>query len=155
MKNNPIATELETKLNEYWINHLSNNDNTYKQYAVLHKHEEGQIIDTTTSKFSSRLMSIRASKGDGREVVFILSCNERMLKLCSKGEINLIYESHLHVALTRAKNKIYFGLNKINDEIHNRFSKLGYIEHRPIIKTSLQNSTILKYINNETIIKLL
>ena len=53
-------------------------------------------------------MSIRASKGDGRKVVFILGCNERSLKLCSKGDINLLYESHFHVALTRSKYKIYY-----------------------------------------------
>ena len=36
----------------------------------------------------------------------------------SNNEKNIVYESHFHVALTRAKNKIYFGLQYNNDDIH-------------------------------------
>jgi hypothetical protein len=134
MKANTLADELETRLNEYWINKLDNTDSTYTQYAVLHKHEEGQVIDTTLSKHATRLMSIRSSKGDGREVVFVLNCTEHSLKMVSNNEINLLYESNLHVALTRAKCKIYFGLVNNNDDIHRRLYTAGIVEYKPRIQ---------------------
>jgi hypothetical protein len=155
MKGNLIATELETKLNEYWINKLCNDESDYMQYAVLHKHEEGQVIDTEMSKYSSRIMSIRSSKGDGRKVVFVLSCDEQTLKLVSGHEIGLIYESNFHVALTRSINKIYFGLKQNNDDIHKRFGTNGLVEYKPNITTSFTINKINQYINTENIINLL
>ena len=74
---------------------------------------------------ATRIMSIRTSKGDGRNVVFILGTTERSLKLVSQHELDLTFDSHLHVALTRAKRKIYFGLVKNNDNIHTKFAKEG------------------------------
>ena len=126
MKNNLVATELETKLNEFWSDKFRVEEE-YKQYAFLHKHEAGCAIDTTKSINSSRIMSIQTSKGDGREVVFVLGTTEKSLKLVSDNELNLLYESHLHVALTRAKSKIYFGLIEKNDDIHRRFRNIGNV----------------------------
>ena len=84
MKSNLLATELETKLNKFWLDKLGKDD-IYEQYAFLHKHEEGQIINTSLSKNASRIMSIRASKGDGRAVVFILNC-----EVISFGDVKFI-----------------------------------------------------------------
>lgn len=154
MKNNILAIELETKLNEYWINKIDDNSN-YKQYAILHKHQEGQVIDTTLSEKATRIMSIKSSKGDGREIVFVLQCTEQSLKICSNNKKNLIYESHLHVALTRAKHKIYFGLVKNNDDIHERFGDLGYTEYIPDIKLRFNTDTIIQKLNKNNIIQIL
>ena len=159
MKSNVLAVELETKLNDYWINR--NNNDCYKQYAILHKHEEGIVINTEISRNSARIMTIKSSKGDGRNVVFILGTNEKTLKLCSNNEFNLTYESHLHVALTRAKEQIYFGLTKNNDEIHQRFGSNDYIEFKPTIHLTHKGSIsfnlnkILQYINFDNLIGLL
>lgn len=155
MKGNLIATELETKLNEYWIEKLCHDESDYMHYAVLHKHEEGQIIDTDMSTHSSRIMSIRSSKGDGRKVVFVLSCDEQSLKLVSNHDIGLIYESHFHVALTRSINKIYFGLKLNNDDIHKRFGTNGFAEYKPNIAISFNINKINQFINKDTIINLL
>jgi hypothetical protein len=155
MKNNLLADKLETKLNEYWLNKLNNN-NKYIQYAFLHKHEEGQVINTKKSEFASRIMSIRAAKGDGRAVVFVLNCTESNLKMVSNFEKNMVYESHFHVAMTRAKYKIYFGLEENNDDIHNRFAKLNEnIEYIPKIKTSLSINKIAEYIDKDKVIEIL
>ena len=155
MKSNLIACELETKLNEYWINSKDETE-TYQQYAVLHKHEEGQVIDTSLSEKASRIVTIRTSKGDGRKVVFVLGCNEQSLKIVSRSDnIDLIYESYLHVALTRAKNKIYFALEKNNDEIHRRFGAQGLVEYCPDIKISISHDKILNFIDKEQTIQLL
>lgn len=155
MKSNILATELETKLNKFWLDKLDTND-TYKQYAVLHKHEEGQIIDTSQSINASRIMSIRASKGDGRAVVFILNCTEQSLKIVSNNEKNIVYESHFHVALTRAQYKTYFGLQHNNDNIHIRFANTDEnIEYIPEFKTSLSIEKLSQYINKNVFIELL
>ena len=103
---NLIAPELETKLNDYWINQFPDNDR-YMNYAFLHKHQEGQSTDMSESEEASRIVTIRTSKGDGRKAVFVLECTE----VARCDQIDLIYESYLHVALTRAKEKIHFGIS--------------------------------------------
>lgn len=155
MKKNVLAVELETKLNEYWIKKSKNNDE-YKHYAVLHKHEEGQVIDTSLSDEASRIVTIRTSKGDGRNVVFVLGVTEASLKILSRNdEIDLLFESYFHVSVTRAKRKIYFGLQENNDEIHKRFSENGLVEYKPIINPKLSHDKIIQNIDNNKIIDLL
>lgn len=154
MKGNLLACELETRINDYWIGSSKGNDE-YEQYAVLHRHQEGQSIDTKLSKNATRIMSIRASKGDGRKVVFILGCNERSLKLCSKDDINLLYESHFHVALTRSKYKIYYGLQKNGDDIHRRFGLNGYVAYKPNINISYRISRLIENIDTDKVINIL
>tara|TARA_B110001452_G_scaffold200046_1_gene170004 strand:- start:1017 stop:4112 length:3096 start_codon:yes stop_codon:yes gene_type:complete len=153
MKSNIIAEELQTKIQEYWSNKY--NDDEYIQYVYLHKHTEGTVINTSDSINATRIMSIRSSKGDGRNVVFVLNINEESLKLVSNNEIGLVYESHLHVALTRAKKQIYFGLVKNNDNIHKRFGDTGYVEYLPNINKKIKLDKINDFINKDIIIELL
>ena len=54
-------------------------------------------------------MTIHSAKGNGREVVILLNMCEKSLKIFSKNEINLIYDSFLHVAVTRCKHQLYIG----------------------------------------------
>lgn len=152
MKGNVIAPELETRIQEYWVN---KNDDKYKQYVYLHKHTEGTVINTNDSKDATRIMSIRSSKGDGRKVVFILNVTEGTLKIVSNNEKELVYESYLHVALTRAKKQIYFELEKNNDDIYKRFGKTGYVEYLPYISNEIKLNKINETINKNSIIELL
>jgi len=152
MKSNIISVELETRIQEYWVNKYTNK---YTKYVYVHKHTDGTVINTNDSKEATRIMSIKASKGDGRKVVFILNVTEMSLKLLSNNEIGLVYESLLHVALTRAENQIYFGLTENNDDIHNRFGQYGYVEYLPSIKKCISISKILQFINKDNIINLL
>lgn len=180
MKSNHLATELVTKLQEYWTNKFMdetyrekitdeywktvNHTEQYIQYAILHKHQEGTCINTNDSIHATRLVSIRTSKGDGREVVFVLDTNEKNLKLISNGS-NLVYESHFHVALTRAKNQIYIGLKSNNDDMHKRFNvieNVGYLSNCSarnkvndiIFRNKLEFSSILEQnnINHQTVL---
>lgn len=152
MKSNVIASELQTKIQEYWTQKY---DYTYTQYVYLHKHTEGHVINTNDSINATRIMSIKSSKGDGRKVVFILGCTEYSLKIVSNNEIGLVYDSHLHVALTRAKNQIYFGLIKNNDEIHQRFGESGYVAYLPNISKNIKLDKINELINKTKLIELL
>jgi hypothetical protein len=170
MKNNAVASELHTKLTEYWIQKFNDQkyikkiNNTYwknyqhdqyTQYAYHHKHTEGTCINTAESINASRIMSIRTSKGDGREVVFILQVTERTLKLCSDKKYGLVYDSHLHVALTRAKCKNYIALEENNDKIHKLFSNCGYIGYFPKIINTIRLNTIIDNIDKKKIMELI
>lgn len=155
MKSNSIASELETKLNHYWIEKYDI-ESDYKNYAVLHKHEEGQVINMDSSIKASRIVSIRTSKGDGRNIVFVLGCTETSLKIVGQCEnIDLIYESYLHVALTRAKEKIYFALEHNNDNIHKRFGTNGLVEYKPNIKANLILPEIIELIDRNKVLQIL
>ena len=119
MKKNTLALELETRINEYMINKFPQNEYKYRVYAVCHRHEEGTVIDMSISVKATRIVTIKTSKGDGRKVVFVLSCTEKNLDtltyyaeknldtLTCNEEKSLTYESYFHVSLTRAKKKKY------------------------------------------------
>ena len=153
MKGNVIAPELQTKLQEYWTQKSNNSE--YTQYVHLHKHTEGKVININDSINSTRIISIKSSKGDGRKVVFILGVDEKSLKLVSNNELGLVYDSYLHVALTRAKNQIYFGLIKNNDDIHRRFGENGYTDYLNRISKNINLEKINEIINKDVFIDLL
>lgn len=108
----------------YWSNKI--NDGKFYKYIILHKSDEGKSINLNESNESTRIISIHTSKGTGREVVFVLGINEQTLKIFSKKS-DLMYDSLLHVALTRQKKKIYIGVETNNDNIHNRFKNFNMI----------------------------
>lgn len=153
MAKNVIAGELQSRIQEYWSNKYNNSN--YIQYVYLHKHIQGTVINTKDSSEATRIMSIKASKGDGRPVVFVLGVTESSLKKVSNKEKRLVYESHLHVALTRAKNQIYFGLVKNNDDIHKRFGETGYVEYLPNISKKIYLDKITELIDKDKLIELL
>jgi len=155
MKENVIAPELQVKIQDFWLEKENPDNENYIQYVYLHKHTEGTVINTKDSINATRIMSIRSSKGDGRPVTFILGVTENTLKIVSNKEKDLVYESHLHVALTRAKNQIYFGLTKNNDDIHKRFGETGYVEYLPNISKNVNLDKINELINKKNIIDLL
>ena len=118
---NPLVNAIETAINMYW-NKKCGND-TFTRYAVFHKSEEGTSIDLKESKFSTRLVSIQTSKGDGRNVVFVIGLDEQSLIRFSGTNDNLIYESLIHVAFTRMKSKLYIRIVKNNDDICQRLAE--------------------------------
>ncbi len=139
LKRNSMANILEERIQNYWINKfldkeyqdnvLSKNDywkdkiykNDFYKYVYFHKSEEGKSINLAESENSTRILSIHASKGTGRAVVFLFGITEYALRVYSKDKNNLQFDSLLHVALTRQKKKIYIGLENNNDEICQRF----------------------------------
>lgn len=101
------------------------NSGCYK-YIYLHKSEEGKSINLKESENASRIVTIHTSKGTGREVVFLLGMNELSIKIFSKTSL-LVYESLVHVALTRQKKSIYIGIENNNDDICRRFRQFEKI----------------------------
>ena len=144
IKKNYLARMLEEKIQQFWLDKfkedeyrnkvLVNNkywkdkldENIYYKFAHLHFSTEGKPINLDESKYATRMVSIHASKGDGRNVVFLIGISEYSLSIFNKDiyceeKDNLIYESLLHVALTRQKRFLYIGLVNNNDNIYNRF----------------------------------
>jgi hypothetical protein len=140
--------------NQYWNNKI--NDGKFYKYIFLHKSDEGKSINLNESSHSTRIISIHTSKGTGREVVFVLGINEQTLKIFSKKS-DLVYDSLLHVALTRQKKKIYIGIETNNDNIHNRFKNFNIIQLSSNIHDNtmysisrfVQYNNAIKHINDD------
>lgn len=142
-KKNPIMEGLQIALNSYWMDIMQNNTdyinkakskneywnkinaNKYTRYAIFHKSEEGSSINLGESERATRMVSIHSSKGDGRKIVFVIGVTQSALQQFSQVADNLIYNSLLHVAITRQKERLYFRLEKNNDDIYKRISKSG------------------------------
>lgn len=134
--NNTSITEKDNDNIERIIT-LSNED--YNKYAIFHKSEDGSSIDLSESDYATRIVSCHTSKGDGRKVVFIIGFNESSIKKFSQISNNLIYDSLLHVAITRMKEKLYIYFIDNGDDISYKIRKymsqncLNKKEYEPII----------------------
>lgn len=145
---NPLVNGIEIAINMYWKKKYNNSD--FERYAIFHKSEEGTSINLSESENSTRLVSIHTSKGDGRNVVFVIGLNEQKLIRFSNENNNLIYDSLLHVAFTRMKEKIYIRVEENNDDIHQKISK--YIYDNDIITELKPDLSIRKKIRYNDIV---
>jgi hypothetical protein len=167
LKNNEFAEMLQSHLSAYWTTKFNCPiyqraallhhpywgtricDKMYYNYAVLHHSEEGYAINLRESVYATRILSIHAAKGQGCEVVFALGLTERALKRFSGAVGNLMYDSLLHVALTRQKKALYIGVERNNDEICQRFAPFTIQPVEGVTPSSLHISCCTK-INNIT-----
>ena len=116
---------------EYWESKLENreNDNTSFLHVFRHSAELNGSVDLTESENGTRIMSIHASKGTGCECVYLLGISEFNLTVFTGGIPNtLVYESLLHVGLTRQKKYLRIGICDKNDDIYRRFVGAGYAD---------------------------
>jgi predicted GIY-YIG superfamily endonuclease len=138
VKKNPLVEQLHAFIRQFWKDYYKTND--YKKYSVFHKSEEGASIDLSESDNATRIVSIHSSKGDGRCVVFAIGFTESALKKYSYVSNNLIFNSLLHVGLTRMKEKLYFRCETNGDNIHKLISEYqsnnNVIEIEPCLKIS-------------------
>jgi hypothetical protein len=141
-KGHNLHIRLENALTEYFLNlyhpNEANIDFGKHKYVQLHQSQENRPIDLSESVECTRIYSTFASKGDGRELVIAMGYTEKNIKYYSNKEENIVFESHLHVPLTRAKRKVYFGLVKNNDIIHRRFEKAGLSNLPPDVRKSFR-----------------
>lgn len=143
---NPLVNALETAIETYWIN--KNRNNVYERYVVFHKSENGNSINLADSENSTRIVSIHTSKGDGRNVVFVIGLEEKGLLKFSNESNNLVYDSLIHVSLTRMKKKLYIRFINNGDDISSRIVK--FMDDNDIImesdiKPTINITTKIKY----------
>ena len=117
-KNNPLVNAIELAIDTFWLNKFNNNE--YIRYAIFHKSEEGSSIDLSESENATRIVSIHTSKGDGRNIVFVIGLDESSLLKFSNEKNTLIFESLIHVAITRMKKRLYLRIIENGDEIYKR-----------------------------------
>lgn len=146
---NPLLDEVNTKIREFWREKC--NDNTdYIKYSIFHKSENGTSIDLTQSTNSTRIVSIHSSKGDGRPIVFVIGLTESALLRYTNENESLIFNSLLHVSITRQKEKLYFRYEENGDKIYNLINK--YFENNnKIIKpifTKSKNVSLNKLLSH-------
>lgn len=157
-KQNPLVDALLLAINIFWKekftkepeymqkwNNAANIDDYYR-YAIFHKSEEGSSIDLSESDKSTRMVSCHSSKGDGRKVVFLIGFNESTIKRFSITTNSLVYDSLLHVAITRMKEKMYIRYENNNDDIARRINKFRYINGKNICEDNKPNVNIINYI---------
>lgn len=132
IKPETFTPELLSQLskNDYWkklfeYQHLDQSD---YRHCIHHRSEPNKSINLAESVNSTRIMSIHASKGTGCECVYLLGLSEKILCMFTNGnKDSLVYESLLHVGLTRQKKYLYVGYNDFDgDDITTRFSSLIY-----------------------------
>ena len=145
VKNNPLMDEVQSRVHEYWntklddtqwcdkmqsmhgqkfetiIKHFENIQSKLDWKCVFHRSEEGKPIDTRESEYATRIVSIHASQGDGRDVAYITGLSTFALKRFSGGFIDIQYESLLNVAISRMKQIVRVFLERTYDDIFERF----------------------------------
>jgi hypothetical protein len=142
VKKNPLVEYLHMAIRNYW--ELKTMNKEYSKYSIFHKSEEGTSIDLKESEDATRIVSIHSSKGDGRDVVFVIGLSDSSLKRFSVETGNLLYNSLLHVALTRMKQKLYIRYEDNGDNIHRLFSKYINTNTECIIKPYLKIKNKIK-----------
>ena len=174
LKNNYFANALQENLQDYWILKFDDEDyrnnvlyshpywserlklDSYDDFVMLHTCERGSVINLDESKYASRILSIHSSKGTGREVVFVLNISEKTLMRFNKSKENiLIYESLLHVALTRQKRSLYLGITSCDDiynRMHNTYKSTVNIEDLYVDISNINCNILYRklILNNET-----
>ena len=121
--------------------HFAAGNSSLPWFCVLHRSEEGKPIDTSESKYGTRIVSIHASQGDGRKFAYVVGLGEKKLTRFSDGRINLKYESLLNVAVSRMKEVIRVFLEPTYDDIWVRFLPLMPDEMRQSVPPALDAKT--------------
>jgi hypothetical protein len=144
---NPLVDALTLSINIFWQNKFTDNieymnkwNNTidiekYYKYAIFHKSEQGTSINLTESDKSTRIVSCHSSKGDGRNVVFLIGFTQSAIEAFSRSKDNLVYNSLIHVAVTRMKQKLYIRYEENYDDIHKKiqnFNKINTIYDKEV-----------------------
>lgn len=109
--------------------------------VILHRSQTDSNIKLERSLNSTRIQTIHSAKGTGRKVVFLMNISDAKLKIFKNYSNDLdhknqmIYDSLLHVALTRQKEKLYIFLETEYSDLHDKLIKyktdeIDYISKR-------------------------
>ena len=165
---NPLVDAIDIAINKYWID--KKNTDIYHRYSIFHKAQANSSINLEESKDTTRIVSIHTSKGDGRNVVFVIGLTESGLLKFNKFsnefnndvDDNLIYNSLIHVALTRMKKKLYIRFFNNGDDIAKKIIKYLndnniIIEFKPkiIIRKNVKFSNLVDILKTNNDFKIL
>jgi hypothetical protein len=129
---NPLVNEFNSRVRAFWANRNGVTITTANKYSVFHTSQSGSSINLAESENATRMVSIHSSKGDGRPVVILVGLNENTLLYFCEHTGSLIYESLIHVALTRQKQQLYILYDDNGDDISNRMAIAGIIRRHSV-----------------------
>lgn len=139
-KNNPLANRLATAAQEFFVNKMETDKEYYDKvsnhpnmegkdcssefidWAFFHRSEEGTSIKLDDSKHGVRIYSTKSSKGDARKVVFNIGITEYGIKRFTP-EFGLVYDSYLHVSITRHSERFVSFTARNGDDVCQRWEK--------------------------------
>jgi hypothetical protein len=151
-----LINHIDLAIQDFWVNQLQNEDfkaqlndfwrehsvDTFHNYSVLHRSEEGTSINLEDSARATRIVSIHSAKGDGRNVVFMV--DPSLFKLtCYHDKNSLTFYSAVHVALTRMKQKLYVMYD--NDEIGAKIKNFASKHNCPFTTDKINVSKKTRY----------
>lgn len=111
--------------------------------ATRHYSDAGRPVDTSTSTFFTRMVSIHASQGDDRRYCMTVGLSEKALKTYSH-DINLRYDSLLCVALSRAKTKLVVYIDASYDDVWRRFEPFLTADAKSAVEPTFSVSCIVR-----------
>lgn len=156
IKGNKIFNSLQLAINRFWKEQYDKNGQSemYDRYAIIHRSEEGTSINLDESDNATRMVSIHAAKGDGRKIVFVVELTEKNLNCFGKTD-SLVYNSLVHVALTRMKERLYIFYESCTDDIGRRLHKYTKQDIKPVIRsTSVRYNSLYKALSSEDFIQI-
>lgn len=124
VSNNIMCEAIKTHIIEFWKK-IKGDDVIDDMCCVLHKSENGCSINLEESKNATRIVSIHSSKGDQRKVVFVMGLTEQILNIFDEKTGGLIFDSLLHVSVTRMIEKLYIKYENKNDIIGKKILKFA------------------------------
>jgi hypothetical protein len=105
LSQNDFAAMLESYLQVFWAERLG----AEQRYVRLHKYEKNSSINLGESEGMSRILTIHSSKGIGCKIVFLLDISDNKLFCFSRGKRDVVFDSLVHVAITRQERTLYIG----------------------------------------------
>ena len=98
-------------------------------FAKLHFSDGTETIDTRTSRYLTRIVSIHSSQGDERRYCMVLGLSEsKLTDYFTHGRRGLQYNSLIQVALSRAKEHLVVYIDRVYDDVWRRMNAAGYVE---------------------------
>jgi hypothetical protein len=139
ISNNPVMLDLWIAINDFWEIRRELCSRPRFKYAIQHESNEGSSINLTMSDRATRMVSIHSSKGDGRPVVFLVGLDHTSLLRYSLIPTSIVYDSLLHVAVTRQKERLYVCMTGRKDTLTDKIRDWGAkhnlsIDRKPIYK---------------------
>ena len=150
ISNNPVMSDLWIEINEFWEIRRELCSRPRFKYAVQHESNEGSSINLAMSVRSTRMVSIHTAKGDGRPVVFLVGLDHTSLLRYSLTHKSIVYDSMLHVAVTRQKERLYVCMTSRKDTLTDKIRNWAAKRNEPIDRKPIYRP-ISSYISSNKI----
>lgn len=155
VNNNKLANILKEKISLYWKEHknekIRKHINQTESLCFIHRSTEGQPIDFSESKNSSRILSIHSSKGRSLNYVYLMTHEDSVLRKIYTRNIHdeygkqLMVDSLINVAYTRHRKRLVV--------FKNTYDRINFIKPVNFIYNFIARDQKYKFKVNDSIIE--